>query len=93
MSGLLTASEAVLSRADKKSVTTQLSLLHTLNSYAKKHGYAEVPEKVSALVAEHLPTLPVDLAEKAQKLITPKETPHAPRQYCIIMRKRRLSHV
>ena len=74
MSGLLTASEAVLSRADKKSVTTQLSLLHTLNSYAKKHGYAEVPEKVSTLVAEFLPTFPVDLAEKVQKLITPKET-------------------
>ena len=77
MSGLLTASEAVLSRADKKSVTTQLSLLHTLNSYAKKHGYAEVPEKVSALVAEHLPTFPVDLAEKAQKLITPEEAQSA----------------
>ena len=70
MSGLLTASEAVLSRVDKKSVTTQLSLLHALNSYAKKHGYAEVPEKVSTLVAGHLPTFPVDLAEKAQKLIT-----------------------
>ena len=66
MSGLLTASEAVLSRADKKSVTTQLSLLHTLINYATKCGYAEVPERVSALVAEHLPTLPVDLAEKAQ---------------------------
>ena len=77
MSGLLTASEAVLSRADKKSVTTQLSLLHALNSYAKKHGYAEVPEKVSALVAEHLPTFPVDLAEKVQKLIIPGEAQSA----------------
>ena len=77
MSGLLTASEAVLSRADKKSVTTQLSLLHALNSYAKKCGYAEVPEKVSALVAEFLPTLPVDLAEKAQKLIIPGEAQSA----------------
>ena len=77
MSGLLTASEAVLSRADKKSVTTQLSLLHALNSYAKKCGYAEVPEKVSALVAEFLPTFPVDLAEKAQKLIIPGEAQSA----------------
>ena len=77
MSGLLTASEAVLSRVDKKSVTTQLSLLHTLNSYAKKHGYAEVPEKVSALVAEFLPTFPVDLAEKAQKLIISGEAQSA----------------
>ena len=77
MSGLLTASEAVLSRADKKSVTTQLSLLHTLNNYAKKCGYAEVPEKVSALVAEFLPTFPVDLAEKAQKLIIPEEAQSA----------------
>ena len=77
MSGLLTASEAVLSRADKNSVTTQLSLLHALNSYAKKHGYAEVPEKVSALVAEHLPTFPVDLAEKVQKLIIPGEAQSA----------------
>ena len=77
MSGILTASEAVLSRADKKSVTTQLSLLHTLNNYAKKCGYAEVPEKVSALVAEFLPTFPVDLAEKAQKLIIPGEAQSA----------------
>ena len=77
MSGLLTASEAVLSRADKKSVTTQLSLLHTLNSYAKKCGYAEVPEKVSALVAEFLPTFPVDLAEKIQKLIISGEAQSA----------------
>ena len=73
MSGLLTASEAVLSRADKKSVTTQLSLLHALINYATKCGYAEVPERVSALVAEFLPTFPVDLAEKAQKLIIPGE--------------------
>ena len=77
MSGILTASEAVLSRADKKSVTTQLSLLHNLNNYAKKCGYAEVPEKVSALVAEFLPTFPVDLAEKAQKLIIPGEAQSA----------------
>ena len=77
MSGLLTASEAVLSRADKKSVTTQLSLLHTLINYATKCGYAEVPERVSALVAEFLPTFPVDLAEKAQKLIISGEAQSA----------------
>ena len=77
MSGLLTACEAVLSRADKKSVTTQLSLLHTLINYATKCGYAEVPEKVSTLVAGHLPTFPVDLAEKAQKLIIPGEAQSA----------------
>ena len=77
MSGLLTASEAVLSRADKKSVTTQLSLLHTLINYATKCGYAEVPEKVSTLVAGHLPTFPVDLAEKAQKLIISEEAQSA----------------
>ena len=59
----------MLSRADKKSVKAQLSLLRTLNNYANKHDYLEVPQKVSELVREFLPSYPADIAQSAQKLI------------------------
>ena len=69
VNGLIEASRTVLARTDKKSVKAQLSLLRSLNNYAKKNGLSEVPQKVSALVNEFLPSFPVDTAEPAKRLI------------------------
>ena len=69
VNGLIEASRTVLARTDKKSVKAQLSLLRSLNNYAKKNGLSEVPQKVSALVNEFLPSFSVDTAETAKKLI------------------------
>ena len=68
----------MLSRADKKSVKAQLSLLRTLNNYANKHGYLEVPQKVSELVRGSLPSYPADVSQSAQKLILEKPSGEVP---------------
>ena len=75
---LISASGAVLSRADKKSVNAQLSLLRTLNNYANKHDYLEVPQKVSELVRGFLPSYPADIAQSAKKLILEKPSGEVP---------------
>ena len=75
---LISASGAVLSRADKKSIKAQLSLLRTLNNYANKHDYLEVPQKVSELVRGSLPSYPADIAQSAQKLILEKPSGEVP---------------
>ena len=68
-----------------KSVKAQLSLLRALNNYANKHGYLEVPQKVSELVREFLSSYPTDISQSAQKLILEKpsgEVPHHTQSRC-----------